>query len=50
MANDLAPLCERWRELARLIAEAQDEEKQQEWLNLLAVSYKIEMLRRSNVN
>jgi Trp operon repressor len=39
MANDLSPLHERWRELARLIVSEQDEEKQQEWLNLLVLSY-----------
>lgn len=50
MANDLSPLHERWRELARLIVSEQDEEKQQEWLNLLVLSYKIEMLRVSVSN
>jgi hypothetical protein len=50
MANDLSPLHEYWRKLARLIVEEQDEEKQQGWLNQLTRSYKIEMLRQSKVN
>jgi hypothetical protein len=49
MSHDSEQLHEDWRKLACLVLAEKDDEKQQEWVKQLVISYQKEMLRQEEL-